>query len=167
MSKNTIITILIVLLPLAFWGGMKCQHESNRFDQIGKPLFNIVEFTSGKAKENRYLVSMTWGLTGDHQVTALTQTKPTSENWMPNPKTDYIWRGSFTTVFHQQFGDTIKIFSVDPPTIPTQLGSGLKIKLESITSSQFDSLQNITNASVKKFDYLPTHNRVDGPATGR
>jgi hypothetical protein len=158
MSKRTVIIILIALLPLAFIAGFKCQQELSRFDAIGKPVFNIVELTSANKKEIGYLVSKNWGMTGDHQVTALTQRKPESERWMPNAKTDYIWRASFTTVFYKQVNDRVVIYSTSPPTRPSQFNTNLKIEFAEITSTQFDSLQNLTNTGIKKFDYLPTYN---------
>ena len=140
MSKRTLLLLIVISFPLIFYAGLKCQQELSRFDQVGNPLITTIKFENKKLKDTLYLVSKRWGLTGDHQIYALTKHKTEDQNWMPHSTTDYIWQGD-NTIFYKQKNDTIKIWSMQSPDKQTDLQTKQVIQINKIDRATFDNLR--------------------------
>jgi hypothetical protein len=147
MRKGTIAMIFIGI-AISFFAGLKCKKTFSDIDEIGKPLLTTVRLKNDKLEDTIYLVTKRWGLTGDHQVFALTMTQPENEQWLPNPSTDLIWNGN-NTIFYQQKDDTIKISSLQLPNKKYELKTNQIILVEQINIRTYHKLREQVDASIK------------------
>ncbi|HYF04473.1 MAG TPA: hypothetical protein VEC36_13910 [Patescibacteria group bacterium] len=113
MKKSTVFLILIIGLPLSFFAGFQCNEAISGLDAVGKPTLNFVKLHNPEP-EPLFLISKRWGITGNHQIYALTKTEPNGESWHPDSLKDVIWKGE-PTIFYQVQNDSIIIFTTQLP----------------------------------------------------
>ena len=66
--------------------------------------------------------------------------KTEDQNWVPNPITDYIWKGD-NTIFYKQKNDTIKIWAMQLPDKQSDLQTKQIIQINQIDRTTFDNLR--------------------------
>jgi hypothetical protein len=113
-KKRTALIFLAILIPAIFYFGFTCNDELRDWDNIGRPVISSVGLISYTLEDSVYLISKRWGLTGDHQIYALSLRKPDKNGWHPNYETDCIWEG-YPTIFYQKVNDIITIYATDLP----------------------------------------------------
>lgn len=148
MPKRKTTILLLIGLPLAFFAGLKCQKNLTQIDEIGEPLLTTIKLPNEKLKDTVYLVTKRWGLTGDHQVFALTNTKPSDNHWQPNTSADLIWKGD-NIIFYQQQKDTIKIFTLQLPDKTQEIQTKQVIQVNQIDGAAFQRLRKQADTALK------------------
>ena len=150
LTKKTVITFLIVI-PLTFYAGLKCEESLSELDKIGKPSIDIIKFQNRQLQDTVYLVRKTWGYTGDHEVFALTTTKPDPDHWWPDSLNDYVWRGD-NTIYYQRKNDTLQIWTSYLPDKKTNLGTKQFIQINLIDGETSDNLRLKVDTSFRVLD---------------
>ena len=107
-----------------------------------------IEFKNDKLKDTVYLVTKRWGLTGDHQLFALTKTKPLDNHWQPDSSKDLIWKGE-STIFYQQKNDTINILTLHLPDKTQSLTTKQIIQVRQINVEIFHKLRKQVDTAIK------------------
>jgi hypothetical protein len=148
MPKRNVIILLIIGLPLSFFAGLKCQKTLTEFDSIGEPLLTTIKLTNDRLKDTIYLVSKRWGYTGDHQVFALTKTKPFDKRWQPNPSNDLIWKGE-NTIFYKQVNDTVQLLSLHLPEKTMEVETKQIVLVKQIDGKAYATLRKQVDKAIK------------------
>ncbi len=138
--------LLLIGLTLAFISGLKCQEVLSQMDEIGEATILVTKLPSNSKNQSLYFVTKRWGLTGDHQVIALTDQKPEMDKWAPNQATDYIWEGS-VEIYYQTKDDIIKIWASNLPDTTKQKYAS--IQFIQIRGGMFEILKNETSQAIK------------------
>ena len=147
MNKTVLTIILIISLLLTFFAGFKCQQSVAELDEIGKPQILTTTLRENNGKP-LYFVKKNWGYTGDHQIIALTSTKPDNDRWTANKSTDYVWEGEIL-IYYQQKGDTLKVWSNHLPDTARKISINKVIQFEEIKGPQFDKLKHQVDSTIK------------------
>ena len=150
MNKKTVIAFLLVI-PFTFYAGLKCQESLSGLDEIGKPSIDIVKFQNHHLQDTIYLIKKTWGYTGDHQVFALTTTKPDPDRWWPDSLTDYVWQGD-NTIYYQKKSDTLKLWTYYLPDKKSNLKTKQIIQINQIDRETFDNLRHKVDTAFRVVD---------------
>lgn len=147
MRKETIIKLLLIAVPVAFFAGIKCKNSLDRFDNIGKPTIEVVAFYNYDLNDSIYLVAKHWGLTGDHSVVALTKRYDQGSEWYPDSTKDLIWKQGF--VFFKKDSNKIKIWTEEVPGNNKRLNTKQKIEFIQIDNVFAMKLREELNSSIK------------------
>lgn len=150
MNKKVLTVILLVGLPLTFFAGFKCQQSLSRLDEIGKPQI-LTTTLHEKEGQPLYFVKKNWGYTGDHQIIALTSTRPDNDHWTANKSTDYVWEGEIL-IYYQQKGDTLKVWSNHLPDTTRKNSINGVIQFEEIKGPLFNKLKQQVDTSIKAIE---------------
>jgi hypothetical protein len=111
---------------------MKVERTFASLDEIGEPVFESTQVYFPNSKSSLYLKSKSWGLTGDHKITVIS-TKRELE-FQPDSISEYIFHG-FGDLIYKTQRDTLKIYSMHKPTIPTDFQSEIYVELIEIKSN--------------------------------
>ena len=148
MNKKTFL-ILLIGLPLAFFAGLKCQKTISQMDEISNPTISLTRLSGNSKIQPLYFVKKQWGLTGDHQIIALTTREPQEDKWLPNEATDFVWKGS-VTVYYQRKSDVLNVWASHlPDTTQKKL---IGVQFIQIRGEMFDELKNQTDQAIKLLD---------------
>jgi hypothetical protein len=93
---------------------------------------------SKKLKEVLYIKMKNWGLLGDAQVILIT--KSLENNFEPNPKTEYIYRGLISFIY-QFKDDTLTIYCKNRSEIPSELNTGIVIRQIEMGDVELDDIK--------------------------
>ncbi len=105
---------------------MKLERELASWDEIGKPVFERKELYFPSKNASIYLKSINWGLTGDHKITVVSPIR--ESNFDTDSISEYIFHG-FGGLIYKTEKDTLKIYSMQEPFLPTNFESEIKVQL--------------------------------------
>ncbi|HSC55155.1 MAG TPA: hypothetical protein VLC98_16095 [Phnomibacter sp.] len=149
MKRNTFWIVLLIGLPLTFFAGWKCQNIASQFDEIGKPTLSVIKVSQDNNAKSLFFVSKRWGLTGDHQVVALTNDRPQDDTWRPNESKDYVWQGD-VLIYYQKAGYHLRVWSNNlPDTTQKKIGD---IEFVQLRGDLFNQLRKKSDEAVKVVD---------------
>jgi hypothetical protein len=148
-KKITTLIFLVFLIPGIFYFGFKCNDEIRDWENIGRPVISSVGLINYTLDDSVYLVSKSWGLTGDHQIYALSMRKPDKNEWYPNYEKDCIWEGD-PTIFYQKVNDIITIYATDIPRKIPDFYFKHNIKITLIASSERQQFEAKVDSSFNR-----------------
>src|SRR5699024_8170549 len=118
MRTVVIILSIIVFLLIGITGYLYMNLPE--FD----PNISVEKIYSKKYNESIYLKKKNWGITGNHQVIAIST--PPDGNPDLNKKTDFIFKG-LSNLFYKFENDTLHIYTNKASDVPSNFSSNIEI----------------------------------------
>jgi hypothetical protein len=139
---------LILIFVLTFWGGMKCENELTKLDDIGKPYFKREHLYFDKLDTSLYIKTKTWGLTGDHSLTVISLDK--TNEFTPDSLTEYIFNG--TDIFYRQTIDSLVVYYTYMNSRPKQFDTNVRLKLIEIDNPTYHELNDKVKNGLRRIE---------------
>ena len=150
MKSKTIWIILLIGFPISFYAGWKYHETAAQLDDISKPTLSVIKVKQDENSRSLFFVTKRWGVTGNHQVIALTNDNPKDETWSPNESKDYVWQGE-VLIYYQITGSDVRIWTTQLPD--TSQKKIPNVDFVEISSDLFHDLRKKTDEALKVVTY--------------
>ncbi len=134
------ILIVTLLIPLAFYLGIKFEQEFSLLNDFGKPNYKMetIHFPSIEVGTSLYLKSKTWGITGNHSVSVIS----TNGNYEFEPDTlsDFCFY-DFDEIVYKVEADTLKIFTLKDLQLPPKFNSKVNVDIIKLKHTDYAALR--------------------------
>lgn len=137
---------IITLVLLTFGAGMLLERELTKWDEVGKPTYNMRNLYFDKQKTRLFLKTKTWGYTGDHSLTVLSLNS--DKEFQPNAKQEYIFDGD--ELFYKQTTDSLIIYYDSLISKPNLFSTSVKVKL--VKYKDYQALNDVLKNSLQKYE---------------
>ena len=149
MKSKTIWIILLIGFPISFYAGWKYHETAAQLDD-SKPTLSVIKVKQDENSRSLFFVTKRWGVTGNHQVIALTNDIPKDETWSPNESKDYVWQGE-VLIYYQITGSDVRIWTTQLPD--TSQKKIPNVDFVEISSDLFHDLRKKTDEALKVVTY--------------
>lgn len=150
MKSKSIWIILLIGFPISFYAGWKYHETAAQLDDISKPTLSVIKVKQDENSRSLFFVTKRWGVTGNHQVIALTNDIPKDETWSPNESKDYVWQGE-VLIYYQITASDVRIWTTQLPD--TSQKKIPNVDFVEISSDLFHDLRKKTDEALKVVTY--------------